>query len=242
MLLDTYFEHIDDLFARVKSTQRDNIIAAGKLFAKTISTGNAIHIYDTGHIVNAELTNRGGGLIALKPLQWDLPIYNPVRSRDRSGFDTGVEGLMKYVLHASGVCPGDCIVIGSVSGKSLHVVDMALEAKNYGMSVVGLTSLDYSSSVKSGHSCGKRLFELSDVVLDNCAPVAEGMIKVEGIEAPFAAASGLSAAFLMWSACAVAVEELLKMGITPSILKSANFPGGEEYNEQLEKRYNETGF
>jgi uncharacterized phosphosugar-binding protein len=68
------------------------------------------------------------------------------------------------------------------------------------------------------------------------------MIPVEGIEAPFAAASGLSATLIMWSACAVAIDELLARGITPSVYKSANFPGGEEYNDNLELHYQETGF
>ena len=31
----------------------------------------------------------------------------------------------------------------------------------------------------------------------------------------------------------VAIEKLLEKGITPGILKSANFPGGADYNHQV---------
>lgn len=245
MLLDTYNEYVDRLFDKVKTTQRENIIKTGKIMAETIAAGKCIHIHDTGHIINSELVNRGGGLFALRSFKYELTWLDPVRERDRGegrGIPNSMEGFAEYAVRASNVHAGDLIIIGSVSGRSEYVVDLAMTCKKYGCKVIAMTSLEYSSSVPSRHSSGLHLFECADVVLDNCAPVAEGMIPVEGIEAPFAAASGLTATLIMWSACAVAVEELLAKGITPSIYKSANFPGGEEYNDELEKHYQATGF
>ncbi|MEA4824987.1 MAG: sugar isomerase domain-containing protein [Clostridiaceae bacterium] len=242
MLIDTYFETVDGLFERLKSTQKDACIAAGHVMADAIAKGNAVHIFDTGHIVDAELIYRGGGLLALKTFKYNLHVDNNVRKRDRSGVDMSMEGLAKYALRASGALPGDVMIIGSVSGKTVNVIDLALAAKEFGLTVIALTSVAYSSSVESKHSSGKRLFECADIVLDNCAPVAEGMIPVEGIEAPFAAASGLAAAFLLWSCCAVAIEDLLARGITPSVLKSANFQDGPAYNKKLAEYYEKTGF
>ena len=38
-------------------------------------------------------------------------------------------------------------------------------------------------------------------------------------------------------------EELMKRGITPGILKSANFPGGNDYNKSfVEPQYEEKGY
>ena len=37
----------------------------------------------------------------------------------------------------------------------------------------------------------------------------------------------------MWSVTSVAVEKLLERGITPGILKSANYPGGNDYNKTV---------
>ena len=245
MLLDTYNQYVDELIAKVRTTQRENIITAGKIMADTIAEGKCIHIHDTGHIINSELVNRGGGLFALRSFKYELTWLDPVRERDRGeerGIPNSMEGFAEYAVRASNIHAGDLVIIGSVSGRSEYVVDLALTCKKYGCKVIAMTSLEYSSSVPSRHSSGLRLFECADVVLDNCAPVAEGMIPVEGIEAPFAAASGLTATYIMWSACAVTIEELLARGITPSVYKSANFPGGEEYNDELEKRYQATGF
>ena len=66
-------------------------------------------------------------------------------------------------------------------------------------------------------------------------------MEVEGLDARFAAASGISAALLLWSVCAVAIDELLAAGLKPSVLKSENFEDGPAYNEFLKQRYEETG-
>ena len=83
---------------------------------------------------------------------------------------------------------------------------------------------------------------MADVVMDNCGLAAEAMMEVDGIEARLCAASGLSAAFILWSVTTVVVEELMKRGKTPGVLKSANFPGGNDYNKSyVEPRYEREG-
>ena len=78
--------------------------------------------------------------------------------------------------------------------------------------------------------------------MDNCAPAAEAMVEVEGIEARFAAASGIASAFILWSITACVVEIMLADGYTPGILKSANYPGGHDYNQGLYDHYKEFGW
>ena len=241
MLIDRYHQRINQQVQQVETTQRDNCIAAGKAVAEAVKHGGAVHVFDTGHIINSELIYRGGGLLLLKQFKYSLQVENPVRKRDRSGIDTSMEGLASYALRASGALPGDVLFIGSVSGKTANVVDLAIEARKFGMTVIAVTSLAYSSGVASLHSSGKRLFECADIVLDNCAPAAEAMMEVEGLDARFAAASGISAALLLWSVCAVAIDELLAAGLKPSVLKSENFEDGPAYNELLKQRYEETG-
>lgn len=63
----------------------------------------------------------------------------------------------------------------------------------------------------------------------------------ELIEAKFAAASGISSDFLLWSITARAIEILLHDGYAPGILKSQNYRSGKEYNDILWERYEKTG-
>lgn len=242
MLLDRYWKEIANLYDKVKSTQRENIIQAGNLIVEAVDQGACVHIHDSGHIIDSELIYRGGGLILYKKFKYNLMVENPVRKRNRSDIDTSMEGLAAYALKASGARPGDVFILGSVSGRTFSVVDLAYEAKKFGMKLIAVTSMSYTTSVDSPHSSGKKLYEMADVVIDNCAPAAEALIEVEGLEPRLCAASGLSAAFILWSVTTVVVEELMKRGKTPGVLKSANFPGGNDYNKNyIEPRYEKEG-
>ena len=241
-LIDTYFLAIENLLGRVRESDYEKIEAAGRAIAESVANGGCVHIHDTGHIIDSELINRGGGLILYKRLRYSLTVENPVRPRDRSEVAVSAAGLAAYALQASGALPGDVLILGSVSGRNLPVVDLAIEAKKMGLTLIVITSMAYTTQVPSDHPSGKRLFELGDIVIDNCAPAAEAMLPVEGLEARFAAASGISAAYIMWAVSAVVIEELLKRGITPGVLKSANFPGGVEFNAELARIYQEKGW
>lgn len=243
MLLERYWDHVDALFDKVRTTQKSAIEAAGRLIADSVANGGCVHICDSGHMLDSELIYRGGGLILYKRFRYNLNVDDAVRHRDRSDLDTNMEGLAAYALKASGARPGDVFICGSVSGRTFYVVDLAYEAKKMGMKVIALTSMSYATTVDPVHSSGKRLHEIADLVLDNCAPAAEAMMEVEGLEPRLCASSGLSAAFVMWSVTTVVVEELMKRGITPGVLKSANFPGGNDYNKTyVEPRYEKEGY
>ena len=41
MLLDRYYETIDKLYARIRETQRGNVLQAGKLIAESVQNGGA---------------------------------------------------------------------------------------------------------------------------------------------------------------------------------------------------------
>jgi len=242
MLLDTYWNTIDGLYEKIRGTQRDAIVKAGLLVAEAVDNGACVHIHDSGHIIDAELIYRGGGLILYKKFKYNLMVDNPVRKRDRSSVNKSMEGLAEYALRASGALPGDLFILGSVSGRTASVVDLAYEAKKMGCKLIAITSMVYSQTVDAVHSSGQKMFEMADIVIDNCAPAAEALMEVDGLEARLCAASGLSAAYIMWSLTTVAVEELLKRGKMPGVLKSANFPGGNDYNKSfVEPRYEREG-
>ena len=127
---------------------------------------------------------------------------------------------------------GDVLFVSSVSGRTKSVVDL-----------IALTSMVYASKVEPVHESGKKLHEFVTLALDNCAPAAEAMLEVEGLEAHFAASSGIASDYIMWSLTSVCVEKMLRDGFTPGILKSANFPGGNDYNKQIiEPHYDEFGW
>ncbi|MFC5406237.1 sugar isomerase domain-containing protein [Cohnella soli] len=242
-LRQVYFHKIHELLERVEQTQSNSIDQAAEIIASAIEDGKCIHIFDTGHMLDSELIDRAGGLYSFKRLSMKFEIQNLVRNRPGDGEkDRSLDGLMKYALRSSNVQPGDVLVIGSVSGKTVLPVDLALEARQFGVTVIALTSVSYSSLLKSDHSSGKRLFESADLVIDNCAPPLDAMIQVPDMDAAICPASGISSAAIMWAVEAKTVQILSQRGITPTVLKSINNPGSDKFNDTQMRRYEETGY
>lgn len=243
MLLDRYNEAVDALIAKVRTTQRENIIKAGEMIAETVAAGGNVYLSSICHSIENDLIYRGGGPIFYKHFSWNMNVERNGRPRDRSDLDTNVWGMAQYALKMSDMRPGDLLMVSSVSGRTTGVVDLAYEAKKMGIKVIAFTSMEYTMAVDAVHPSGKRLYEMVDIAMDNCAPAAEAMMDVPGIEAKYAAASGIACDILLWSMTTVAVEKLMEKGITPGILKSANFPGGNDYNHKVvEPNYAEKGW
>lgn len=244
MLLDRYRQAIDDLFAKVRDTQTENIIKAGEIVAESVANGGCVFLSSICHSMEMDSIYRGGGPIFYRHFSYDLKVENPGRPRDNSdlGYDTqGADA--RYALTNSNFRPGDVLFLSSVSGRTKKVVDLAYEAVKLGIKVIAFTSMEYAVKVDPVHPSGKKLYEIATLTIDNCAPAAEAMIDVEGIEAKFGAASGIASDYIMWSITSVAVEKLLEKGITPGILKSANFPGGNDYNKTvIEPNYDKYGW
>ena len=213
-LVDRYQLAIYDLLAKVRSTQREVIEKAGAIIAEALMENHRVFLGGICHYTEHDLLYRGGGPIFYKP-------YKPDETK----------------LEA-----GDVLVVSSVSGRTVSTVNLAYDSVEAGVKVIAFTSMAYATAVDPVHSSGKKLYEIADVTLDNCAPAAEAMLDVDGIEAKFAAASGIASDYIMWSITAAVVEKMLAAGHTPGILKSNNFPGGMEYNEEVKKHFESFGY
>lgn len=245
MLMNRYQKAVDDLFAKVRATQTENIIKAGNMIAECVSKGGGVFLAGICHSIEADLLYRGGGPIFYKKFNYKPTLAVEGRTRDRSalGYERQTVADARYALQYSNIQPGDILVVSSVSGRTQAVVDLAWEAIQMGIQVIAFTSMEYAVAVDPVHPSGKKLYEFATLTLDNCAPAAEAMLDVEGIEAKFAAASGIASDYIMWSVTSVAVEKMLEMGLTPGILKSANYPGGNDYNKTVvEPHYDEFGW
>lgn len=239
-----YQRAVEELFAKVRSTQSENIEKAGEIVANAVENGGNIYLSGICHSIENDLIYRGGGPIFYKHFSMNLNVEANGRKRDRADLGIDTEGLeARYALQSANIRPGDVLFVSSVSGRTKGVVDLAYEAQKFGVHVIAFTSMEYAKTVDAVHSTGKKLYEIAELTLDNCAPAAEAMLQVEGIEARFAAASGIASDYILWSLTSVAVEKMLKDGYTPGILKSANFPGGNDYNKTvIEPHYEEYGW
>jgi uncharacterized phosphosugar-binding protein len=234
MLIEQYFarlrERIDEIAADPEPIQQ-----AARLCADALASGGAIHVFDSGHMISSELINRAGGLVAMSALSFALNVNNPVKSRaDQPPATTLTFGYIEHVFETGQLRPGDVLFVGSVSGKTPNVVELAIQARAHGLKVIVLTSVAYSSRLASEHPSGKHLFEVADQVLDNHAPYGDAMMTVEGLDYPVLPASGMGAAVVMWAVVAGIIEEMLARGLKPTVFPSVNRPDGKTLVSQVE--------
>lgn len=244
MLIERYFEALQAKIAEI-AAQLEPIQQAAKLCADSLENGGVIHLFDSGHMVSRELIHRAGGLAALSGLFFKLEIDNLVRTRADIPLDPETTGAYRYIEHVfetNQLLPGDVLFVGSVSGKTPNVIEIALQAKAHGLTVIGLTAIAYSSRLDPIHPSGKRLYEVVDLVLDNHAPYGDAMLEVEGLDYDICPASGMGAAAIMWAVVAGLVDEMLARGLKPSVYPSVNRPGGRDLLNQVYAEARQKGY
>jgi uncharacterized phosphosugar-binding protein len=234
MLIDQYFTKLRALIDEIDAN-REPIQQAARLCADALANGGAIHVFDSGHMVSSELIHRAGGLAAMSALSFNLNVINPVRTRpDQAPGDTLSYGYIGHIFETNQLRAGDVLFVGSVSGKTANVVELALQGRAHGLKVIVFTALAYSSRLVSEHPSGKHLYEASDLVLDNHAPYGDAMIAVDGLDYPVLPASGMGAAAVMWAVVAGTIEDLLARGLKPTVFPSINRPDGKTLLSQVE--------
>ena len=243
-LIDRYFDALRDLINAI-AADTESIEQAAELCTHALTHGGAIHVFDSGHLVSHELIRRAGGLAAFSRLQFGLTVDNAVRSRaaQSPAPDTTLGfGYIQHIFDSDQLRPGDVLFVGSVSGKSANVVELALQARAHGLTVIAITAMAYSPGLASQHPSGKLLYEAADLVLDNHAPFGDGMLTVDGLDYPVIPASGFGAVTLLWGVVADTVETMLAQGLKPSVYPSVNRPNGPALVAQVDAEAMEKGY
>lgn len=234
-----YATAVTEVIGRVVAGQSANIRAAAEILADAVEAGGVVQAFGTGHssALSMEIAGRAGGLVPTNMLSLrDGILYGGDAPGDLDPFAERDTGIAHRIYELAPVKAGDPFVIASNSGANGSTVEMALLAKDRGHAVIGFTSLAHSREVESRHPSGKRLFEIADVVVDNCAPFGDAVLDLPGA-GTVCAVSSVTAAIAAQMMTADAVGLLLARGHRPPVYLSANIPGGDQHNQHLEARY-----
>ena len=222
------FNVVRSLVNDIEATQMDNIEAAAKAVAQCVKDGHIIQAWGSGHSAAGamEVAHRAGGFIPSKRLM-----------EPSNGQYEGVEGVGTVFMKKVDVRPGDVVFIISNSGRNPLCLDIALGCKAKGGLIIGVTALEASKDLKPKHSCGKNLYEVSDIVLDNRVPEGDSCIELDGFDGKVCGMSMITTSVLIQAVMYRAMEMLIADRITPPVYMSQNVDGGREFNENLEKQY-----
>jgi len=222
--LDAAVEHL----MTIKNTQADAIRVAAMLIGDALAEDKPVYTFGSGHsqLLARELTQRAGGLAPV----FHLP--DPTW-----GMVERLEGYGETLLQQFPIKAGEVIIVISNSGRNPESIEVAMGAKERGLKVIAVTSLTHSVNVLSRHSSGKKLYEISDVVLDTGTPLGDASVSFEGLPQKAGPLSTVLSAAIMNAVMVEAIHYMLGKGLTPPVLISANVDGSDEHNAKTMERY-----
>jgi uncharacterized phosphosugar-binding protein len=131
---------------------------------------------------------------------------------------------------------GEMLFIFSNSGVNIAPVEMALLAKERGLISVAVCSLAYARAAPLS-SAGRRLFEVTDYVIDNGGEQGDSLIPLEGTAWRVGPSSTVVNA-LLWNALVTEAAFILQArGLAIPVFGSSNLPGGAEHNAALLQKW-----
>lgn len=215
----------------------DQIEAAAMACAKSVCANRLIHVFGCGHsqMFAMEVFYRAGGLVPVNALL--IPHLALFPKAKLSTLQERVEGFSNGYLELEDTDSKDTMIIVSISGRNAGVIDMALAAKKIGMTVIALTSKQFSSSVSSRHSSGKNLKDVADIVIDIKCVEGDACMSLPKMDEKFTGTSTILGMTVMDCIMARTIELCVESGIVPPVYVSSNLDEGDQINAEYIKKY-----
>jgi uncharacterized phosphosugar-binding protein len=237
-----YFDRSLELLQRIRETQLDQIEQAAEMVARAVADGHTLYAWGGPHsnLPVQDIFWRAGGLALVNPL------FAPGLSLEAgpiylTSFYERVEGAGRQFFQQIGAEPGDVIILVSTSGRNAFPIEMAMSAKESGLTVIGMTSLLYSDSVGSRHPSGKKMYELCDIVLDNLTVPGDAILEDDRLPQKVGPTSGWVGCLMLQALMTEVAERLAQKGLVPPIYFALNLDGSEEYVRWLDELRRQRG-
>jgi uncharacterized phosphosugar-binding protein len=237
-----YLAEVRALLERLES-QVDAVDAASRICADAIGGGGLVHLFGTGHsrIPVEEMFPRYGSYPGFNPIvELSLTFHTQVvgaNGQRQAMAIERVEGLAATILANFRLRPSDAMIVFSVGGTTAVPIEVALGAREAGLPVIAVTSVEHSLAGAVQHSSGTRLADHGDVVLDLCTPPGDALVDVAGTRV--GPGSTVAAAALANAVKVRTAELLAERGALPPVLAAASVVGAEESRRLFDAAYAE---
>jgi len=179
-----YINYVRKNLRMIEEREMRSIERAADRAVETILSGFTCYHMDIGHMPGNE-TAPGR---AARP-----PIFTPI-----SGDPNAAQRLRR----------GDLLVLGDQFDAG--VVEMALRAREKGVTVVIIGAKSDRAEVPARHATGKTSSEVADIWIETYVPLGDGAMIVEGLEVGACATSGITNSAVYWALCGEIAERLAK--------------------------------
>jgi len=237
-----YFPAVINNLKAVEEKQSNSIKAAAKLMFEAIINDRLINVYGGGGHTTlpvGEMFFRAGGLCNINPIMEPaLSVFNQALKYlelERT------ENFGKAILRYYDLQKDDVLIIFHNIGINAATIDAAMEAKEKGVKIIAVSSSYWQNEIPQGfsirHSSGKNLFDFADVCIDDYNPVGDSAVLIEGFDTPIAPISNIVDFYIAHRLEIETVKLCVEAGIEPPVWRSANVPGGDEFNKKYIEKY-----
>lgn len=236
-MIEKAFATGNDVVKQIYETQIENIHNAAMLIATAHKNGKTFYVSGSGHShsVAEELYGRAGSLAFTVPIL--TPELTLTDHPTKSTFIERLDGYAKILVELYKISEGDVVLIASNSGRNAYPVELAIESKKRGAKVIGITNMRHTQSVSARHNSNKRLFEVCDIVIDNCGEIGDAATSMEGLEMTIFPTSSIANAYICGALSVEVCACLQSLGCEVEVFMSANLDGGFEKNEAYFEKY-----
>lgn len=238
---EKYFEVLGDTVNKVLEKNRDSIMKAAELLAKTTMNGGIIYGFGTGH---SHLVVDDAFWRAATPANYCALLEASATGNQeitKSYYVENTYGIGKLIVDYHRITPNDCMIIISNSGNNIAPVDAAIRAKEKGIPVIAITAVDYSDYLKTKHKDGVKLKDVADVVLDNCCTIGDAAVEINNFPMKVGSVSTIPNVYLQNSILTQMVELLVEKGFEPDVYYNGHLAFMDEncadHNDKLVDKY-----
>lgn len=238
---ETYFSEMSKVMEQVQKRNQESIMKAARIMADCTKKGGLIYGFGTGHshlVVDDALWRAATPANYCALLE---PSATGNQEVTKSYIIENTYGVGTAVVDYHRVTPNDCMIIVSNSGNNIAPVDAALRAKEKGIPVIAITSVDYANYLKTKHRDGVKLKDIADVVLDNCCLMGDAVVPIEGFKMKVGSCSSIPNIYLQNAALSQMVEILVQEGFQPDVYYNGHLAFMDEncadHNDKLVDKY-----
>jgi uncharacterized phosphosugar-binding protein len=239
-----YFSKISKLIEVLGENSMPDIQKAAELMANSIAQDRAVFYFGSGHSVLPALDvfPRYGSFVGLQPihdtrLMWSN-VIGPGGTPELLWLERQ-EGYIPNVFDSYVMGSGDTMIVISHGGLNAAGIEAAMYARERGVKVIAITSLENYRACTAKHSSGKKLADVADVVIDNGAPPEDSIIKIDGWEEPVSASSTVTVLVISMALVAETAAILAGRGIHIPTFVSPNVATDPLHNKKVYSKYKE---
>ena len=229
-----YFHELQKLLDIVLEQENERIAEAGQMIVSRLQKGGIVQLFGSGHshLLAQDAFYRAGGLVPVRPITIEpLTLHAGALTSSKNEKDPTIIERHKELFQFQ---ENDVCIIISTSGRNNAPIDAALLAKQSGVLVMSMQSLEYREQ-PTRHISGKRLEDVVDVVINTHIPIGDGLLHHQQMQ--YAPASTVIGSAILQALFSQVIETLADGQEVLPVFESNNVESNKQHNETMIANY-----